>query len=176
MALPGLIDTLAQLLAWRSCYGSLWRGDEGTWHRIISSAQHRWPDLWHYIYCFVPVRRSLYGGRKYTHTHNHRRLKLFDVWIKYNEKDDATNLFKILCNETLCITVNDLTILEKFVLSVYYPKQSSFKCIDQERMDTFNPTPNSNLRSIPFSRKVLKNTPSELVYKVVCCGKKARKG
>ena len=59
---------------------------------------------------------------------------------------------------------------------MYYPEQSSFKSIDHERMDTFNATPNSNLRSIPFSRKVLKNTPSELVYKVVCYGKKARKG
>ena len=33
-------------------------------YEVISSAQHRWPDLWHYIYCFVSVRRSLYGGRE----------------------------------------------------------------------------------------------------------------
>ena len=38
---------------------------------LISPAQHRWPDVWHYIYCFVSVRRSLYGGRKYTHIYTH---------------------------------------------------------------------------------------------------------
>ena len=39
--------------------------------KVLDTAQHRWPDLWHYVYCFVTVRRSLYGGRKYTHTHTH---------------------------------------------------------------------------------------------------------
>ena len=76
--------------------------------------------------------------------------------MKYNEKDDVTNLFKEFCNELLGITENHLNILEKFVLSVYYPKWSSFKSIDHERMDALNATPNSNLRSIPFSRKGLK--------------------
>ena len=71
-------------------------------------------------------------------------------------KDDVTNLLKELCNESLRITDNHLNILEKFVLSVYYPKRSSFKSIDPERMDAFNATPNSNLQSIPFSRKGLK--------------------
>ena len=61
VAPSGLIDTLAQSLAWRSLLWLSKRGDEGTWHKVISSAQHRWPDLWHYIYCFVSVR-SLYGG------------------------------------------------------------------------------------------------------------------
>ena len=61
-----------------------------------------------------------------------------------------------MCNEPLRITDNHLNILEKFVLSVYYPKRSSFKSIDPERMDAFNATPNSNLQPIPFSRKGLK--------------------
>ena len=41
---------------------------------VISSAQHRWPDLWHCI--FVSVRRSLYGGRKYTHTRTRTRTHI----------------------------------------------------------------------------------------------------
>ena len=61
-----------------------------------------------------------------------------------------------MSNELLRITDNHLNILEKFVLSVYYPKRSSFKSIDHERIDAFNATPISNLRSIPFSRKGLK--------------------
>ena len=132
------------------------------------------PDKWSlHRSCFFHVFTACETTSSF---YNHSKLKFFYVWIKYSEKDDVINLFNGLCNESLHITDTHLNILEKFVLSVYYPKQSSFKCIDQERMDTFNPTPNSNLRSIPFSRKVLKNTPSELVYKVVCCGKKARKG
>ena len=73
--------------------------------------------------------------------------------MKYNEKDDVANLFKELCNESLRMTDNHLNILEKFVLSVFYPKRSSFKSIDHERMGAFNTTPNSNLRSISFFEK-----------------------
>ena len=74
----------------------------------------------------------------------------FLMFGRNDGKDDVTNLLKELCNESLRITDNHLNILEKFVLSVYYPKRSSFKSIDPERMDAFNATPNSNLQSIPF--------------------------
>ena len=79
---------------------------------------------------------------------DHSKLNFFYVCVKYNERDDVTNLFKELCNEPLRITDNHLNIL-------YYPKRSSFNSIDHERMDAFNATPNSNLRSIPFLRKGL---------------------
>ena len=49
-----------------------------------------------------------------------------------------------------------LNIIEKFVLSVYYPERSSFKSIDHKRMDAFTASLNSNLQSVPFSRKGLK--------------------
>ena len=70
VALSSLIDTLAQLLAWRFL---LWLSM--TWRRRYLSQNHFLSTiltayLWHYIYCFS-VRRSLYGGRKYTHTHTH---------------------------------------------------------------------------------------------------------
>ena len=61
-----------------------------------------------------------------------------------------------MCNKSLRITNNQLNILGKFVLSVYYPKPSSFKSIDYERMDVFNATPNSNWLPIPFPGKALK--------------------
>ena len=73
--------------------------------------------------------------------------------MKCNEKGDVTNLFKELYNEPFRMTDNYLNILEKFVLLVNYHKRSSFKSIDHERMDAFNATPNSDLRSIPFSRR-----------------------
>ena len=88
--------------------------------------------------------------------YNHSKVQFFDVWMKFNEKDDATNLFKKLCNEPLRITDIYVNILEKFVLSAYYPKRSSFKSIDHEKMDAFNASPNSNLLPMPFLRKGLK--------------------
>ena len=80
VALPGLIDTLAQLLAWRFLLrlSMTWVTQNHTWHRVISSAQHCWPDLWHYIYYFISVRRSLYGWRKYTHTQVSCKCNLVD--------------------------------------------------------------------------------------------------
>ena len=48
----------------------------GTWHRRISSAWHSWPELWHYICCFVQSREAFtVKGNKHilaqTHTHTH---------------------------------------------------------------------------------------------------------
>ena len=59
VALPSLIDTLAQLLAWRWL---LWLSM--TWRVMYLTSV-----ALHLLFCFVSVRRSLFGGRKYTHTH-----------------------------------------------------------------------------------------------------------
>ena len=76
--------------------------------------------------------------------------------MKYKDKDNITSVFKKLCNEPNCVTENHVDILEKFLLSVYFPKQMSFEGIDHERMKAFLANPNSNLRSIPPSRNGLK--------------------
>ena len=73
-----------------------------------------------------------------------------------SQKEDVTDVFKELCNEPLSVTENQLDILEKFILFVYYPKQSKTECINIERMNAFNANPNSNLRLIPFSRNGLR--------------------
>ena len=42
--------------------------------RNICSAQHRWPDLWHYIYCFVPSGEAFtvkVNKRTHPPTHTH---------------------------------------------------------------------------------------------------------
>ena len=82
--------------------------------------------------------------------------KFFDVWMKYNKKDDVTNLSKELCDELLRITDNHLNILESLSCQCYYTKRSSLKCVNHERMGAFNATLNSNFQSISFSRKGLK--------------------
>ena len=36
--------------------------------RNISSAQHHWPDFWHYIYCFIQSAEAFtVKGNKHTH-------------------------------------------------------------------------------------------------------------
>ena len=39
---------------------------------VISSAQHCWPDLRHYIVLFESGEASTVAGNKHTHTHTHR--------------------------------------------------------------------------------------------------------
>ena len=79
MALPSLIDTLVQLLAWRSMLWlsmTMWQQKYLTQNDFLSMHNMDcWPDLWHYI-CFVSVRRSLplwwkeIHAHKHTHTHS----------------------------------------------------------------------------------------------------------
>ena len=73
VALPDLIDTLAQLLAWGPCYMIVY--DVGM--KVLDtgsfcSAQHRWPDLWDYIYFFIQSGEAFtVEGNKHIHTHTH---------------------------------------------------------------------------------------------------------
>ena len=96
-------------------------------------------------------------GRDITSSfYNHSKLNFFDCWMKYKQKDDVTKTFKELCNEPLSISENQLDVLEKFILFVYFPKQTSYECINIERMNAFIASPHSNLRLIPCSRNGLR--------------------
>ena len=76
VAHPGLNDTLAQFLLWRSLLWFSVTSNERTWHRVISSAQHRWPDLWYNIYCFVQSRETFtVEGNTHTHAHAHTHTR-----------------------------------------------------------------------------------------------------
>ena len=73
VALPSLTDTLLHSCYFEGpCYDCLWRGDKYSWYRNISSAQHRWSDLWHYIYCFVELEEAFtVKGNKQSQTQTH---------------------------------------------------------------------------------------------------------
>ena len=43
---------------------------------VISSAQHRWPDLRHYIVLFESGEASTVAGNKHTHTHTNQFLSI----------------------------------------------------------------------------------------------------
>ena len=69
VALSSLIDTLAQLLAWMSLLwlSMTWRRRNLTHSKFLSTTLLAWSLALHLL--FFSVSRSLYGGRKYTHTH-----------------------------------------------------------------------------------------------------------
>ena len=71
VALPGLIDSLAQLLAWRSLlwFSMTWRRRYLTQSHFLSTTSLDWSLALYLLFC--SVRRSLYGGRKEIHTHTH---------------------------------------------------------------------------------------------------------
>ena len=69
MALPGLIDTLLRSYQLEDFfYDCFWSGIKGPWYRNISSAYHRWPELWHNNYCFVQSGGA-FTLKKNKHTH-----------------------------------------------------------------------------------------------------------
>ena len=49
------------------------------WYRIISSAYHRWPELWHYIYCFVQ------SGESFTVKGNTHTLTKADINVYHHK-------------------------------------------------------------------------------------------
>ena len=69
MVLPGLIDTLAQLLAWRCLLwlSMRWRQRFLTQKYFLSTTSLVWSLALHLLCC--SVTRKLYGGKINTHTH-----------------------------------------------------------------------------------------------------------
>ena len=90
VALPSLIDTLVQLLAWRSMLWlsmTMWQQKYLTQNDFLSMHNMDcWSDLWHYI--FVSVRRSLplwwkeIHAHKHTHTHTVQKQLCFATLYK----------------------------------------------------------------------------------------------
>ena len=65
------------------------------------SAQHRWLDLWHYIYCFVQLGEAFtVEGNKHTHacTHTHTQTNTHKQSIVNLEVDNILILGKSLNN------------------------------------------------------------------------------
>ena len=87
MALPSLIDTLVQLLAWRSMLWlsmTMWQQKYLTQNDFLSMHNMDcWPDLWHYI-CFVSVRRSLPLWWKEIHAHKHKHTHSAEATLLCN--------------------------------------------------------------------------------------------
>ena len=137
MALPGLIDTLLHSRQLEGpCYDCLWRGDKGTWHRIISSVYHRWPELWHYFYCFVQSGEA-FTVKRNKHTHVHVDIKFADKVKQFDDIswvhacDRLSALFEKLINQIEVAKLNTKIklICEAYVISMKLPQvQVSIYC------------------------------------------------
>ena len=102
VALPGLIATFAQLLAWRSLLWLSMMAAKVLDTKCNSSAQHCWPDLWHYIHCFVQSWQAFMVERnKHTHARTHARKHTHKHNCHYDISHYIlkTNLIQILASD-----------------------------------------------------------------------------
>lgn len=83
---------------------------------------------------------------------NHSKIKFFDAWMKYDDKLTLTQIFEVLGNEPMEVHDDQIRVLEKYILSIYFPKIEITGDINIDRMNSFRKIPNGNLRLIPFCR------------------------
>ena len=129
-------STLAQLLAWRSLLWLTMTCNEGSWHRIISSAKHRWPYLWHYI--FVESGEAfIVEGNEHTHIqaismnglHSQIRTLSKNLLLlpQYKVRKNKTFLLFVLRKIVTFSNVWSLNFLRKHVFfnkKIFYGKMS----------------------------------------------------
>ena len=104
--------SLAQLLAWSfSVWLSLRRRQRYTWHRNISTVYYRWPEPWHYIFCFVQSGEAfMVKGNKYTHTHTNESFSFYRsvlsqkllLILKFPQQYNMINGIQKLMNWWIC--------------------------------------------------------------------------
>ena len=122
VALPGLIYTLAQLLALRYmlCLSITWR------RRYLTQSYLAWSLALH---LFCSVRRSLYGERKYTHAYTNTQAVI--TWFKSIEnkrsssfiKFDIVEFYPSITKELLTKSINygkSITTIEGEVITTVF--------------------------------------------------------
>ena len=81
-----------------SFYDFLWHGGKGSWSRNISAAHYHWPELWHYIYCFVQLLRwKEINTHTHTHTHTHTPIHT------RTHAHTHTNISFLICFYLICL-------------------------------------------------------------------------
>ena len=90
-------------------------------------------------------------------------------------KKSLTTTLQELCNEPTHIIENQICVLERFVIFVYFPKTNYTENINLERMNTFTATRNCNPRLLPFLNLVCWNKLSERLFRAAGYGKREKK-
>ena len=98
-----------------------------------------------YFYAFTgcDTVSSFYGKGK---------CKAYDVWIQSKQKQQLTDVFRQLGEKPATVTVEQINILEKYVLELYGATHAT---LGASRLDKFNKSKDNNLRSLPPSKGAL---------------------
>ena len=98
-----------------------------------------------YFYAFTgcDTVSSFYGKGK---------CKAYDVWIQSKQKQQLTDVFCQLGEKPATVTVEQINILEKYVLELYGATHAT---LGASRLDKFNKSKDNNLRSLPPSKGAL---------------------
>ena len=107
VAVPGLIDALAQLLAWRSLLwlSMMWRQRHLTQSNFLSTTSLT--DLWHYLYCFLSQENPLRWKEIHTHTYEVNKQTHFSQYIQKQPAEKILfSFFRDLQDFKIVIFVN----------------------------------------------------------------------
>ena len=83
---------------------------------------------------------------------NHGKCKLWDKWREFEETDALTQVFCELSEMPHHVSDEQITVLEKYILSVYYPRLVGPSDINVQRMRDFEHSTHNNLRLLPPSK------------------------
>ena len=86
--------------------------------------------------------------------YGHSKSKFWDTWRKSEKKEEFTQVFQELSDQPTIISTDQLDVIEKFVVEVYYPDKKTAK-LDSERKEHFMRLADPKLRSLPVSRRGL---------------------
>ena len=86
---------------------------------------------------------------------NQGKCKLWDRWQDYEDNITLTHVFSELSSRPTTITEEQLLVLEKFILFVYYPQLIGPADLDTQRMREFEFSTSNSLRLIPPSKSGL---------------------
>ena len=79
------------------------------------------------------------------------KISFWDSFQGQPNKDELLKVFIELSNEPKEVNPKHVDLIEKFVLSVYYPKKIATS-LDAEKIAHFKRLPSNNLRKLPLSR------------------------
>ena len=86
--------------------------------------------------------------------YGHSKSKFWDTWMRSENNLKITQVFKELSDQPVDISTEQMDIIERFVLEVYYPDAKTMN-LDSERMEHSMRLADPNLRCLPVSRKGL---------------------
>ena len=95
---------------------------------------------------------------------NHGKCQFWDRWMEFEEGQELTRVFCELGEKPLLVSVEQLSTLERYICSVYYPNVTGPVDIDVLRMRDFEHSTHNNLRLLPPSKTGLLQHSKRAAY------------